>query len=312
MSELLAGTAQGVFAIQREKSKPEDGPTQVRFLAHGAEGTYAVTEDAALWRRDGTGWSPIARETVPDEIWSFAADPRLPGRLYLGVSPALIYRSDDEGTSWTACESLKEMPGYETWTFPPPPHIPHVRSIAPDPAEAGAVYIGVEEGGVFRSPDGGDTWESLNEGLYWDVHTVAPAYTGADLYATTGAGFHYSADRGGHWEYVPTPHRYTVPLLVTRGWTGALLTVAAEGPPPTWTHGVRGAIYKSDDGGRNWRRIERGLPGQLDRMVSSIIEDDAGRICAAAGGQIFLSEDGGESWQLLTEDVPDIKSLIVT
>jgi photosystem II stability/assembly factor-like uncharacterized protein len=309
MSELLAATATGVFTIQPGGAQQEEGPSAVHFLARGPDAVYAITDDAALWRRDTSGWRLVTNRAVPDEIWSFAADPRLQGRLYLGVSPALVYRSEDEGKTWTACESLKLIPGYETWTFPPPPHIPHVRSIAVDPNVIGGVYIGVEEGGVFRSPDGGDTWESLNEGLYWDVHTVVPAAAGSDLYATTGAGFHVSADSGEHWEHVPLPHRYTVPLLATRD-DGALITVAAEGPPPTWTNGVRGAIYKSRDSGRTWDRLGKGLPKQLDKMARGLMEDDAGRICTAVGGQVLASEDGGDSWQVLVEDLPEVRDLV--
>ncbi len=310
MSELLAASAQGVFKIEPDGANLEEGPTAVHFLTRGADATYAVTDDGAIWRRDADGWRLLNSKAIADEVWSFAADPRLPGRLYLGVSPALLYRSEDEAATWTACESLKRLPGYETWTFPPPPHVPHVRSIALDPGVTGGVYIGVEEGGVFRSPDGGDTWESLNEGLYWDVHNVVPADTGKDIYATTGAGFHYSADSGAHWEHVPLPHRYTVPLLATRAEDKSLLTVAAEGPPPTWSKGVNGAIYRSTDAGRSWRRLEKGLPPHLERMASSLIEDDAGRICAAVGSLILMSEDVGESWQVLAEGLPDVRSLV--
>src|SRR5262245_2544873 len=45
------------------------------------------------------------------------------------------------------------------WTVPPPPHIPHVRSVAPGPKVVGAVYIGVEEGGINLSEDRGETWD---------------------------------------------------------------------------------------------------------------------------------------------------------
>jgi photosystem II stability/assembly factor-like uncharacterized protein len=307
MSELLAATASGVYRVGQAGAEPEQGPANVHFLARGAGAVFAVTDEGSLWRRDGAGWRQVNPKAVPDEVWSFAADPRIPGRLYLGVSPALLYRSDDEGASWTACDSLKRVPGYETWTFPPPPHIPHVRSIAPDPNVAGAVYIGVEEGGVWRSPDGGDSWESLNEGLYWDVHTVIPAASGSDLYATTGAGFHFSADAGAHWQHVPTAHRYTVPLLAA---SAGLFTVAAAGPPPSWVNGVNGAVYRSRDGGRSWRRLEDGLPQPLDRMAAGLIQDDDGRICAGVGTRVLVSEDGGETWRAAAEGLPEVRGLV--
>ena len=120
MSELLAATNLGVIRIDGSNSKPEEGPSGVHFLARGADAVYACTDDGAIWRRDEQAWHLVTQRAVPDDVWSFGADRRLPGRLYLGVSPAMFYRSDDGGVQWTACESLKQMPGYETWTFPPP------------------------------------------------------------------------------------------------------------------------------------------------------------------------------------------------
>jgi photosystem II stability/assembly factor-like uncharacterized protein len=314
MSELLAGGAAGVWRIDRNSAQLEDGPRDIAFMSQGADATFAVSRAAALWRRPrGGSWQLISERAVPDEVYSIGADPKLPGRLWLGVSPALVYRSNDEGASWTACDSLKRVPGYDTWTFPPPPHIPHVRSIAADPKHPGAVYIGVEEGGIYRSADGGETWESLNDGLYWDVHTVAPPAEGADLYATTGAGFHRSDDAGKHWRHVTQgiDRRYTVPLLASRQKPGRLFTAAAMGPPPTWRDGLNGALYRSDDAGQAWRRLSNGLPERFDVMVSGLVEDENGRVYAAAGGQVFVSEDGGESWNIAAEGLPVLSALVL-
>jgi photosystem II stability/assembly factor-like uncharacterized protein len=314
MTTLLAASSAGILRIDDDGNATNEAPVAGAFASRGPDCLYAATPQAALWRRELDGsWTVLNERAVDEEVWSFAADPKIPGRLYLGVSPALLYRSDDEGTTWTACESLKRIPGYDTWTFPPPPHIPHVRSIALDPEVEGGVYIGVEEGGVYRSPDGGDTWESLNEGLYWDVHTVAPAAEAdGDLYATTGAGFHLSRDGGKHWEHITQgiPNRYTVPLLVSQV-NGRLFTAAAAGPPPTWSSGVNGAIFRSDDRGGSWRLLEKGLPPRFDTMVSALVESDSGRLYAASGGDIYGSEDGGESWKLVTSILGGVRSLAV-
>ena len=187
MAELVIGTDSGVFRLAPNggEVRPEEGPANVAFLAWDAKRGFAVTGEGALWEETDEGaWRLVNSRPVSEDVWAFGADPRMVGRLYLGVSPALLYRSDDGGKSWTACDSIRLIPGYETWTFPPPPHIPHVRCIAPDPKAVGAVYIGVEEGGVYWSGDGGETWDSLNEGLNWDVHVVRPAADGTTLYAT--------------------------------------------------------------------------------------------------------------------------------
>lgn len=315
MPDLLLGTEAGVLRLQADgQPRREEGPPDVAFFARAAEGPYALTRDGALWRAtaDG-GWRLVNPRPVRDEVWSVGADPRLPGRLYLGVSPALLYRSDDGGETWTACESVRRIPGYERWTFPPPPHIPHVRSIAPDPRAVGAVYIGVEEGGVYRSPDGGETWESRNEGLYWDVHVVLPAPDGRRLFATTGGGFYRSADGGQSWQHAMAglDRRYTVSLALSATYPERLYVAAAATPPPGWRQGANAALYRSDDAGERWQRLRGGLPERLDEMVSALVTDADGGVYAAAGGALYGSRDGGETWQRLVAGLPRVRALLL-
>ncbi len=315
MSELLIGTNNGVLRLGHDGNlQREEGPPTVAFLTCAHEAVMVVTQEGALWRRTGAdGWQLVHERPVTEDVWAFAADPRVPGRLYLGVSPALLYWSDDGGASWRACEAIRRIPGYERWTFPPPPHIPHVRSVVPDPQVIGAVYIGVEEGGIYRSADEGETWESLNEGLYWDVHTVTPAPDGTRLYATTGRGFYRSDDGGEHWRHLMTglDRRYTVPLVASRQRPGRLYTAAAAGPPPGWRQGANAALYRSDDGGEHWLRLGQGLPPQFDAMVRQVAVDAAETVYIAAGHELFGSHDTGESWQRLAEELPTVQALAV-
>ncbi|MBV9388773.1 MAG: hypothetical protein JOZ78_20305 [Chroococcidiopsidaceae cyanobacterium CP_BM_ER_R8_30] len=315
MSELLIGTDNGIFRLGNgtQDIQQEAGPLEITFLVSTQTKVFALTRENALWMRaDNNSWKLVNERSVSEEVWAFAADPRMDGRLYLGVSPALLYRSDDGGESWTACESMRHIPGYETWTFPPPPHIPHVRSIAPDPQVIGAVYVGVEEGGVFYSRDGGETWESLNEGLYWDVHVVNPATDGVRLYAVTGSGFHRSDDGGHHWQCLMAglERRYTTLCVTAPKQPERLYTAAAASPPPGWVRGgANAALYRSEDGGDHWVRLEHGLPPQFDVMVRSLTVDANGIIYAAAGQELFKSADGGDNWQLVAGDLPTVRAL---
>jgi len=60
------------------------------------------------------------------------------GKLYVGVEPAMVFRSDDAGETWKRLDKIDELPTRESWYFPPPPHEPHVRSIdfLPAPRQA--------------------------------------------------------------------------------------------------------------------------------------------------------------------------------
>ncbi|MFB2919075.1 exo-alpha-sialidase [Aerosakkonema funiforme] len=316
MSVVLVGTEGGVFQLDNRSHdiREEAGSPSVSFLASAGATVFAFSREGAIWvRSKQNNWQKVNEKPVKEEVWSFAADPAKSGRMYLGVSPAMLYLSDDGGESWREVESIRGIPGYETWTFPPPPHIPHVRYISPDPQVAGGVYIAVEEGGIYHSIDGCQTWKSLNEGLYWDVHTVIPTLNSLRLYATTGKGFHRSSDGGLHWQYSMNglDRKYTVSCVAMPTQPEKVFAAAAAGPPPTWSRGANVGIYRSYDGGENWVQLQQGLPEQFDRMVLLRI-DNAGDIWAASGDRVFSSSDDGESWQLVAKDLPNVRSLAIS
>jgi len=210
----------------------------------------------------GRSWADISPATARDEeIWALAASPAVKDQVFIGTSHARLLRSDDRGRSFLECAGFLKIPGRERWTFPPPPHIPHVRSISFDPHDPRTMYAGVEEGGIFRTRDGGESFETLNQGLYIDVHTVAvdPADS-RRLYATTGRGFYLSENSGGSWSQVRAgiSRTYTVPLLVEGLAGDSIVTAAAAGPPPTWSGGYSGAdaiLFRSRDRGASFTPI---------------------------------------------------------
>src|SRR5207244_681746 len=119
------------------------------------------------------------------------------GTLYVGIEPAMLFRSADGGTTWTRLAAIDALPTRASWYFPPPPHQPHVRSIDFLPHAARSVLAGVEVGGVLLSPDGGVSWREMNDGVHVDVHTVRPdPGQPGRLIAVTGDGVYRSEDDG--------------------------------------------------------------------------------------------------------------------
>ena len=115
-----------------------------------------------------------------------------------------------------------------------------------------------------------------------------------------------------YWRHLMSglERRYTVPLVATPQRPGRLYTAAAAGPPPSWRQGgANAALYRSDDGGEHWVRLEQGLPPQFDAMVRQIAVDDAGAVCVAAGQELFASHDG-DSWQRLAGGLPPVQALV--
>jgi hypothetical protein len=210
----------------------------------------------------GRSWTDITPAGARDEeVWAVAASPVVKDQVFVGTSHARLFRSDDRGRMFRECAGFLKIPGRDRWTFPPPPHVPHVRSISFDPRSPSTMYVGVEEGGVYRSRDGGNTFESLNDGLYDDIHTVAiDPRDSRRLYATTGNGFYRSDNAGASWCHITDgiDRTYTVPLLVASGDSDTIFTAAAAGPPPTWSIGHAGAdamLFRSDDNGETFTPI---------------------------------------------------------
>ena len=228
----------------------------------------------------GRTWHDITPGNARDEeIWSIATPADSPGEVFIGTSQARLLRSLDGGHLFRECAAFLKIPGRERWGFPPPPHIPHVRSIAFDRANPLLIYVGVEEGGVYRSPDRGRSFEPLDRGVYSDIHCVAPDPSDPrSLFVTTGRGLYFSLDAGGSWHYVKGLSRsYMVPLLIT---AGAIFVAAAAGPPSMWPMTAQGAdalLFQSTDRGRSFAPMvwEDGIAHPMRGLVTRLLANPA-------------------------------------
>lgn len=277
---LCIGTSKGIIILDPARGKTPvmvlADPSPVWCMAQDCANPayiYAASNDviahgrAVFARSDDGGrtWVEMTPQNArEEEIWAISAAPNVAGRLFVGTSHGRLLRSDDRGRTFIELKGFLKVPGRDRWSFPPPPHVPHVRCISFDPTYPGLMYVGVEEGGVFRSHDGGETFEALNSGLDDDVHSVAvDPKDSRRLYATTGRGFYISHNSGSSWRPVKTGFNrtYTVPLLVTGNEHPAIYTAAASAPPPMWRVGARGAdvvMFRSDNNGQSFHAVERG------------------------------------------------------
>jgi len=334
---LCVGTSKGIVILD-----PARGATPLMVLADPSPvwcmaqdcadpgSIYAASNDVIAHGRSvfarssdgGRTWTESTPQNArEEEIWAMAASPQVPGLVFIGTSHGRLLRSDDRGRTFEELSAFLKVPGRDRWSFPPPPHIPHVRSISFDPNYPGLMYVGVEEGGVFRTHDGGKSFESLNSGLYDDVHSVAvDPKNSRRLYATTGRGFYVSNNAGGSWRHVKAGFNrtYTVPLLVIGSEHPAIYTVAAAAPPPMWRVGARGAdsvMFRSDDQGESFRTVERGAAVHRGMVMRF-------RPAPGASGDFFgVSNDGAVTRTIangkesapvtITEKLPPAYDLVV-
>jgi photosystem II stability/assembly factor-like uncharacterized protein len=250
---------------------------------------YAGVEDAALFRTTdgaktwqevsalrghGTGpkWGPGAGGMG---LHTILPDPTNPKRMYIAISAAGAFRTDDGGKSWKAINRGLKSP----YLPEPTPEIGFcVHRLAMHPSNPGVVFMQLHQGGgVYRSDNAGDEWVEVNGnlptdfGFPIDVH----AHEASTIYA------------------VPLDPMIRVPpegkLRVYRSRTGG----------NEWEPLTRGLPQENC-----YVNVLR------DAMAVDSL-DDCGIYFGTTGGQVYVSPDGGDTWSTIVHDLPYVLSVEV-
>ena len=222
----------------------------------------------------GRTWQPIFDDQPTASVGAIAVAPSNPNVIYVGSGEGLhrpdlsvgdgVYKSTDAGKTWT---HLGLRDGQQ------------IPQLAVDPKNVDRIFVAVaghpygpnEERGVYRSIDGGKTFEKV---LYRDENVGA-----SDV------------------QIDPSN-----PQIVY-----AALWESREGP---WENGVfngnGGGIFKSVDGGKTWRQLSKGLPDNIVQANLAIAPSAPKTVFAAVKtktiAKLYRSDDGGETWHGTTDD----------
>ena len=155
---------------------------------------YAGTEYIGLYRSEDAGesWQPTGLDRYA--IWEIAVNPQNPDIIYVGTWGITAY-------AYEGLAVLRTLDGGVTWEVVL--ELEHAAlALAIDPTRPNCVYVGTHGTGVFKSLDGGETWQQINEGLrelkIKDL-VIAPWDPNYLFVATGGGGIYYSADSGDNW-----------------------------------------------------------------------------------------------------------------
>lgn len=284
------------------------------------------TDDRASWELSGPH-HPM------NDVYAVAIDTRrATPRLLAGVmsehyGPSVAI-SDDLGATW-------EEPDHAPVAFPEDTgeSLRRVWQLAPGPeGEPDVVYAGSEPSALFRSTDGGRTFE-LVRGL-WDhphrpewgagfggqaIHTVLPHPTDGQrvTVAMSTGGVYRTFDGGNSWApsntgiravHVPDPY----PEF------GHCVHKVAQHPghPDRFFAQVHHGVYRSDDSAASWQSIADGLPSDFgfpmvvhphrpDVIYNFPMQADAMRFPPEGKCRVYRSEDAGKSWDALGDGLPD-------
>jgi photosystem II stability/assembly factor-like uncharacterized protein len=272
-------------------------------------------------RDGGATWGRRDNGVADNDVYSLAMT-RIGGklRLFAGTEPANLYVSDDLGLNWRVMPKLRTMPSVPQWNFPAPPHIAHVKWIWIAPDNPATVYACVEQGGMFRSVDGGENWSELS-GFDDDVHRMLiHPRNPKRLFLMSGKGLYVSEDGGEHWE--ERTHRgdgsplggYPDQLTYVPSRPDLMFVSGAGANPSIWMKtGFAGSrITRSRDGGKTWEMIRKGLPepekwqGSIEAMCLEEWGNLFSLFAGTTSGEVYASDDGGESWSLIASGLAPI------
>jgi photosystem II stability/assembly factor-like uncharacterized protein len=335
-TRIQVGTLEGVATLERaEFGAPWTLTTRSLADLHVAALVYeemsgklfaAAHDDGGLWVSDdgeGKSWRPLTNGLDRPHMYSMAARRRGDRvTLFLGTRPAALYRSDDLGESWTEITSIFDVPDTDKWTFPPPPHIAHVKQIVFHPTDPDTLYVLVEQGAFLKSTDDGKSWTDLtsyshpDDASYRDLHRLVIKPNDPDkLVVATGVGIYRSADAGETFEQLTRRGEqmgYPDFVFLDPKNDTIIYSGGSELNPRAWydTGVAKSSVMRSDDNGDSWITLGSGLPdpmvGAIEAMTQHIWDGGMMLLAGTATGEIYASEDEGASWQLLTSDAKPV------
>jgi photosystem II stability/assembly factor-like uncharacterized protein len=240
---------------------------------------YIGVNNGGVWKTNDFGrtWKPIFDDQPTGSIGDVVIAPSNPNTIYVGSGEGLQRPDLSVGNG-----IYKSTNAGQTWVHCGLDKVQQVGGLAVDPKNEEIIYVAAlgkpygpnQERGIYKSTNGGKNWEHI---LFIDENTGA---------------IQISIDPNNS------------DIIFADMWAARL----APWENGMW-NGKNSGLYKSMDGGKNWKKITKGLPTTeqgLGRIGFCIAPSDSKRMYASvdAGeyGGIYRSDDSGESWYLINND----------
>ena len=310
--------------------------SKVRVLVGTRKGAFVLTSDGKRehWDISGplfAGW----------EIYHLKGSPADPNRLYASQSTGwhgqVVQRSDDGGKTWAPVGNkfvYDGVPGTHQWYdgTPHPWEFKRVWHLEPSFNDPDMVYAGVEDAALFRTVDGGNTWQELpglrghGSGPHWQpgaggmcLHTVIldPGNSQRMFIAISAAGAFRTDDGGTTWK--PINHGLKSPFLPDPGAeVGHCVHHVAmhQSRPAVLFMQKHWDVMRTDDAGESWHEVSGNLPTDFgfvidvhahepDTVYVVPIKSDSEHFPPDGKLRVYRSRAGGNEWEELSQGLPE-------
>jgi len=362
---VLVGTRKGAFILTSDAQRKQwdiSGPHFAGWEIYHIKGSsvnpdrlYASQTSGwfgqVIQRSDDGGqtWAPAGNEFAYDGVpgthqwydgtqhpWEFKRvwylEPSLTDAetVYAGVEDAALFRSSDGGQTWQELSGLRSAKG-DLWQ--PGAGGMCLHTILLDPSDPNRIFIAISAAGAFRTDDGGQTWQPVNNGLKSNFELPDP--TAEVGHCVHGLAMHRS--RPGvlfmqkHWDVMrsdnageswyeisgnlPTDFGFAIAVHAHEPDTVYIVPIKSDAEHYPLDGKLR--VYRTRSGGNEWEALTNGLPQQdcyvnvLRSAMAVDTFDPCGVYFGTTGGQVYASADAGDSWTPIVRDLPAVLSVEV-
>lgn len=300
-------------------------------------------------RDGGATWEPVGHQFTYDGIpgthqwydgtqhpWQFARawhlepSPWDADTVYAGVEDAALFRSTDGGQSWQELSGLRGHASGPSWQ--PGAGGMCLHTILLDPSNPQRIFVAISAAGAFRTDDGGNTWQPINQGLRsvgipdpqaevgHCVHRIAMHPSRPQtLFMQKHWDVMRTDDAGQSWHEVSgnLPSDFGFPIDVHAHEPETIYVVPIKSDGEHYPPEGKLRVYRSRSGGNEWEALTHGLP-QRDCYVNVLRDamavdslDACGVYFGTTGGQVYVSADAGDNWAPIVRDLPAVLSVEV-
>lgn len=249
---------------------------------------------------------------------------------YAGAEDAALFKTTNAGATWQELAGLRGHESGPNWA--PGAGGMCLHTIVLDPTNDQRIFCAISAAGTFRSDDGGDSWQPVNQGLHSEyipdptaevghcVHNVAIHPSNPNtLYMQKHWDVMRSDDGGDSWREVSgnLPSDFGFPIAVHAHDPETIYVVPILSDSLHYPPDGKLRVYRSRSGGDEWEALSNGLPQEhcyVNVLRDAMAVDQAtpcGIYFGTTGGQVYASSDSGDNWKPIVRDLPAVLSVEV-